>query len=382
MAHKSTTREPSYPEEKALYMAFELSKEKWLVRCSSGGKKFHQQQIRPGDEKRLEELLMRARSKLELAEDVRVFSVCEAGRDGFWPHRFLEKQGIENIVIDPASMDVKRHQRNAKNDGIDVRRLLSDLVRYHRYGDDDVWRVVRVPSEKDEDDRYLHRELERLKKERTQVRNGIRSMLATQGIQVVGSLRIFLNRPDQQSNWKGEPLQKRFKYVLEQKRERLELIEAQIAENKRIQREEAKSPTDEKLKKVEKMQTLKGIGLDSAWLITMELFGWRKFANRREVGGSVGLGGTPYDSGQMTREQGISKTGNKRVRARLIELSWLWLRYQPNSNLTKWFNARYSETGKRSKRIGIVAVARRLLIQLWHFVEHNVDPPGEIIVRP
>ena len=143
-----------------------------------------------------------------------------------------------------------------------------------------------------------------------------------------------------------------------------------------------KKPVSAKLAKVAKLQTLRGVGLDSAWLIVMELFGWRTFSNRREVGASVGLVGTPYDSGEMEREQGISKAGNQRVRTRLIELSWLWLRYQPNSDLTKWFNQRYAGTGKRAKRVGIVAVARRLLIQLWHFVEHDVNPKDAIIVNP
>jgi transposase len=142
-----------------------------------------------------------------------------------------------------------------------------------------------------------------------------------------------------------------------------------------------KNPTTPKLVKIAKLGRLRGIGVDSAWLLVMESLGWRDFRNRREVGGSVGLGGTPYDSGDSDREQGISKTGSARVRARLIELSWLWLRYQPNSSITRWFLSRYASQGKRAKRVGAVAVARRLMIQLWHFVEHDVCPPGAIIAK-
>jgi transposase len=306
-------------------------------------------------------------------------SCCEAGRDAFWVHRFLERLRIENIVVDAASMKVSRHGRRAKNDRIDAAQLLNDLVRYHR-GETDVWRVVRIPSEQDEDDRRPHREMERLKKERTQHRSRIQALLATQGVQVKGSLMRFLECVGLQPTWNGQRLAENLLAEIERERSRLELVESQIASIKEHQRKAVKTATTAKLQKVAKLTTLRGIGLDSAWLLEMELLGWREFSNRREVGGSVGLGGTPYDSGQMTREQGISKVGNSRVRARLIELAWLWLRYQPRSSVTQWFEKRFGAGGKRAKRVGIVAVARKLLIQLWHFVEHDVVPTGAIIV--
>ena len=380
MAHESTTQEESYANQGTLYMALELSKEKWGIRCSGGGCKAYDKTIAPNDEALMLAVLRRAKEKMELAEDARVVSCCEAGRDGFWVHRFLEGLGIENIVVDAASMKVSRHGRRAKNDKIDVRQLLNDLVRFHR-GDDDVWRVVRIPTEQDEDDRRPHRELGRLKKERTQHRCRILSLLATHGVQVKVNLMRFLECLGYQKIWNGQPLPEQLRAEIEREHSRLELVESQIKSIKALQRESVKKPTTVKLEKVAKLQTLRGIGLDSAWLLEMELLGWRKFSNRREVGGSVGLGGTPYDSGQMDREQGISKTGNARVRARLVELSWLWLRYQPKSSITIWFQKRFGAGGKRSKRIGIVAVARKLLIQLWHFVEHDVEPPGAIIVK-
>ena len=381
MAHESTTQPTCYPEEKKLYMALELSKAKWLVRCSSGGRKAHQDVVLPNDEGRMAALVRRAKEKLGLAEDAKVVSCYEAGRDGFWPHRFLERQGIENIVIDAASMKVSRQGRRAKNDRIDVKLLLNELIRFHR-GDEDVWRVVRVPSEEAEDDRRPHRELERLKKERTQHRNRVRSLLAIHGVQITGDLMKLLRDLDRVKIWNGQALPENIKAEIKREHRRLELVEADMADIQKYQRASVKRPASAKLEKVAKLQTLRGVGLDSAWLIVMELLGWRTFSNRREVGASVGLVGTPYDSGEMDREQGISKAGNRRVRTRLIELSWLWLRYQPNSDLTKWFRKRYAESGKRSKRIGIVAVARRLLIQLWHFVEHDVKPKDAIFVKP
>jgi len=319
-----------------------------------------------------------AKKKFGLPEDARVMSCCEAGRDGFWPHRFLVGLGIDNIVVDAASMKVSRRGRRAKNDKIDVRQLLNDLIRFHR-GDDDVWRVVRVPLEQDEDDRRPHRELGRLKKERTQHRNRILSLLATQGVHVMGNLNRFFEHLDSQKIWNGQALPKQLRAELEREHSRLELVESQISSIKASQLEAVKNPTNAKQEKVAKLQTLNGIGLDSAWLLEMELLGWRRFNNRREVGGSVGLGATPYNSGESEREQGISKAGNPRVRERLIELAWLWLRYQPKSNLTQWFNKRFSTGGKRAKKIGIVAVARRLLIQMWHFVEHDIVPCGAIV---
>ena len=359
-------------------MALELSKRSWRILCSAGGVKTFEKTIVPNDAAALREFLRRVKKKLGLAEDTRVVSCCEAGRDGFWVHRFLEREGVKNIVVDPASMKVSRRGRRAKNDRIDVRQLLRDLVRFYR-GDDDVWRVVRVPSEEDEDDRRPHRELARLKKERVQHRSRILSLLATQGVHVQGDLMVFLERLDRQKIWNGEPLPRHLKAEIEREHARLELVESQMRMIQAYQRECVKEAKTEKLAKVKKLQRLRGIGIDSAWVIAMEHLAWRKFSNRREVAGSVGLVGTPYDSGEMEREQGISKAGNALVRARLIELAWLWLRYQPRSDITIWYRRRFGEAGTRSRKRGIVAVARKLLIELWHYVEHDVVPPGAIV---
>jgi transposase len=380
MAQQATTHEAWYPTEEKLYVAFELSKKQWRVLCSAGGRKRHSGVMAPGSKKELVTILDRAKKKFGLAPDVRVLSCLEAGRDGFWPHWFLTELGIESLVVDASSMKVSRKGRRAKTDRIDAAQLLADLVRHDR-GDDDIWRVVHVPSREDEDHRHEHRELEQLKQERKRLVNQIRSLLATEGITVEGNLLRALEEPGALRNWKGRPLSPTVVWRLERKALRLTQIQSQIKEIQQHQVMCVKQAETVKLKKIAKLVRLRGIGVPSAWVLVMESLGWRQFNNRKQVGGSVGLVGTPYDSGESSREQGISKAGNARVRSLLVELAWLWIRYQPNSTITKWFNERYGGQGKRSKRIGIVAVARRLMIQLWHYVEHDVDPPGAIIAK-
>ena len=380
MAQQATTQKEWYPTEATLYVAFELSKEKWRVLCSSGGRKRHSGLMAPGSEAELGMILERARKKLGCSEDVRVLSCLEAGRDGFWPHWFLSMQGIENMVVDASSMKVSRKGRRAKTDKIDASRLLADLVRHDR-GDDDVWKVVHVPSREDETHRHEHRELEQLKQERKRHRNQVRSLLATEGVKVEGDLMRVLEKTADLRNWNGEPLSQWMLWRLERKTQRLAQVEEQIKEIEQHQVECVKRANTAKLEKIAKLERLRGIGVRSAWVLVMESLGWREFNNRKEVGGSVGLVGTPYDSGESFRELGISKAGNARLRSLLVELAWLWIRYQPESSITKWFNERYGGQGKRSRRVGIVGVARRLMIQLWHYVEHDVDPPGAIIAK-
>jgi len=380
MAHAKAAQNIEYEVGEVLYIAFELSAKQWKVRCSKGGRQASETTIPAKATGVLLKFVSHAKQKLGLPEDAAVLSCMEAGRDGFWVHRYVEELGFQNVIIDAASVEVSRHKRRAKTDKLDVRKLLTNLVRFHR-GDDDVWRVVHVPSEQDEDDRRLHRELERLKNERTQHRNRVWGLQATQGVSVVGSLMVFLKVLDRQRMWNGQALLPGLKAELEREHRRLLLVEEQIKSIEKEQRERVKTGETEKIRKVAKLRTLRGIGLDSAWLLTMEHFGWRQFNNRREVGASVGLAGTPFDSGQMVREQGISKAGNARMRERMVELAWLWVRLQPDSTISVWFHRRFPKGGKRARKVGITAVARRLLIQLWHFVEHDIEPPGAIIVN-
>jgi len=377
MALDSTTQSTPYPEARCLYMAMELSATKWRLALSTGGPRIREKSVGAGDGGRLLDEIRAAKKRFGLPDDARVISCYEAGRDGFWIDRLLSQFGIENVVVDAASMKVDRRARRAKTDKIDAKRLLADLIRHHR-GEKDVWKVVRVPSEEQEDKRRLHRNVERLKKEKTQHRSRVFSLLATQGVRP-GNLKVFLAELDAARIWDGKPLPPALKAEIEREWDRLRLVEEQIRAITKEQREQLKQAGSPELEKVKLLTRLRGIGLDSSWILVMEFFGWREFKNRGEVGGAAGLVGTPYDSGSSEREQGISKAGNPLVRTRMVELAWLWIRFQPHSELSQWFQRRFAGGGSRLRRAGIVAVARKLLIALWHLVEHGVVPQGAVI---
>jgi transposase len=377
MALTPATQTTPYPDALSLYMAIELSASKWRVALSAGGQRIREKTIPAGDREKLLGEIWAGKKRFGLAEDAKVLSCYEAGRDGFWVDRLLRGLGVENVVIDAASIKVDRRARRAKTDKIDARQLLANLIRHH-CGEKDVWRVVRVPSEEQEDKRRLHRDLERLKKEKTQHRARILSLLATQGVQPC-NLKAVLAELDAVSIWNGEPLPPALKAEIKRERDRLRLVEDQIRAITRQQRDQLKQPSSPELRMIKMLAMLRGIGIDSAWILVMEFFAWREFSNRGQVGGAAGLGGTPYNSGSTENEQGINKAGNPLVRTRMVELAWLWIRLQPHSELSQWFMRRFAGGGSRMRRVGIVAVARKLLIGLWHLVEHGAVPRGAII---
>jgi transposase len=316
----------------------------------------------------------KAKERFHLPEDVRVVSCYEAGRDGFWLHRYLLSIGIENQVVDSSSIEVNRRGRRAKTDRIDGDKLLTMVMR-DLGGERDVWSVVQVPSIEEEDARRLHRELERLKSERTGHRNRLQGLLVAQGMRLKPG-RDFLERLEKVSLWDGGALPVELKGELVREYERLRLVEEQIHSSEQVQDERLEQAQTEAMRQVVQLMSLCGIGKTSAWVFVMEFFGWRRFRNRREVGALAGLTGTPYDSGDSQRDQGISKAGNRRIRTLSIEIAWSWLRYQPQSKLSLWFKERFAGGGKRMRRIGIVALARRRLIALWQYLEHGLLPPG------
>jgi len=240
-----------------------------------------------------------------------------------------------------------------------------------------VWSVVRVPSEQDEDARHLHRGLEDLKKERTMHRNRIKGFLIQHGIKVSNpSHKRFLEQLEELRTWNGQQVPPDLKSKIIREYERLQMVEDQIKALEKVKTERLKNPDTDSLEKVVKLASLYGIGSVSSWTFVMEFFGWRQFQNRKEVGALAGLTPTPYDSGKSLREQGISKAGNQRIRGLAVEISWAWLRFQPQSKLSQWYMKRYANGGKRMRRIGIVAVARRLLIDLWRYLEYDKVPEG------
>lgn len=362
-----------------LYVALELSRKNWKVGFSDGKTpKIREVTIEAGDMERFRSEIEKAKKKFGLCESVRVRSCYEAGREGFWVHRALTGMGIENIVVDAASIEVNRRQRRTKTDRMDVQKLVRQLIRYWR-GEQEVWRVVRVPSREAEDRRQLHRDMEILKNERKQHRVRIQALLFTQGINAkVGP--HFLKKLDQLGCWDGEPIPSEMKHRIEAEYHRLQLVEVQIREAKKLQAQQIKAGTEDRvLEKVRKLQQLIGLGMGSSWIFVMELFGWRTFRNRRQVAGAIGLTPTPYNSGDSVREQGISRAGNRRVRKLSIEIAWCWLRLQPNSHLSQWYKQRFGSGGARMRRIGIVAMARRLVIDLWRYLESGTVPQGAVL---
>jgi transposase len=372
---KGTLKREDTTKETILYMPFELSDTKWKIAFSDGNKK----RLITMDARNLDQLqeeIEKAKDRFGLDDDVRIVSCYEAGRDGFWLHRYLLDCGIENVVVDSSSIEVNRRKRRAKTDRIDAVKLLRMLMRYHG-GERKVWSVVNVPGVEDEDGRNLNRELDVLKRERNMHRNRIGGLLIQQGIEVANpSRKRFLEELERLHTWDSKEIPSDLKARVVREHERLRFVEDQIRDLKREREERVKSAATPALRQVSQLRTLYGIGVTSSWDFVMEMFGWRKFKNRREVGAFPGLTPTPYDSGGSEHEQGITKNGRGRIRSLTIQISWGWLRFQPQSKLTQWFNERYAGGGKRMRRIGIVAVARKLLIALWRYLEYGEIPEG------
>jgi transposase len=367
-------------KEAILYIAFELSHRKWKLGFSNA-EKMRTVTIEARDLDKLHEEIEKAKQRFGLEGQIRVVSCYEAGRDGFWLHRYLLSCGIENVVVDSASIEVNRRKRRAKTDRIDVRMLLHKLLRYHG-GGQLVWSVVNVPSEEAEDGRQLHRELEVLKKERTMHRNRLKSLLIQQGIVVSNpSSRKFLIQLDSFQTWDGKELPTDLKSRIKLEHGRLRMVEEQIYTLGKEREKRVAAADTEAMKQVEQLMTLVGIGMNSSWKFVMEFFAWREFKNGKQIGALSGLTPTPYDSGASQREQGISKAGNERVRTLAVEMAWVWLRFQPQSKLSRWYTQRFAEGGKRMRRIGIVAMARRLLIDLWRYLEQGLVPEGARLVN-
>lgn len=365
-------------KKEVLHLAFELSQNKWKLGFSDG-KKVRFKTIVARDLDRLQEEIEKAKGRFLLEGDVRIVSCCEAGRDGFWLHRYLLSCGIENVVVDSSSIEVDRRKRRAKTDRIDAGKLLNMVIRYHG-GERLSWRVVRVPSMEEEDGRHLHRELEVLKKERTMHRNRIKGLLIQHGMAVKNPSGIrFLEGLESLKIWDGNPLPLDFKARIVREYDRLKMLEGQIYALRKERQSRLENAEDPSMRKVVQLMSLHGVGVQSSWKFVQEFFGWRQFKNRREVGSLAGLTPTPYDSGGIQREQGISKAGNKRIRTLAVEMSWVWLRFQPQSKLSQWYMERFAGGGKRMRRIGVVAMARKLLIDLWRYLEHGVIPEGVML---
>jgi len=360
-------------------LAIELSKKSWIVAVNTPlAEKISRHTLKPCDGKELLDLCERIRTRVarETKKRVEIVSCYEAGYDGFWLHRLLETHGIRNYVIDPASLQVDRRARRAKTDRVDVERLLRSLMAYLR-GEPKVWSVVRVPSVAEEDDRRLHRERGRLISERIQHVNRIKGLLAIHGIYNYQPLRRDrMQQLERLRSADGQRLPPRLKAEILRELKRLELIIGMIKtiEAERDAIASAKTETEHgSAKKIQELAKIKCIGSEFATTLVGEVF-YRSFDNRRQLASYVGLTPAHFQSGSMCRDQGISKAGNAKARTVMIELAWLWLRHQPDSPLSVWFRERVGKLKGRIRRITIVAVARKLLIGLWRYLETGLVP--------
>jgi transposase len=374
----NTATSDKYNIEPRLYLAFELGNKQWKVGSTIGlGQAPRLRTIVAGDLPQLQDEIGRAKRRFRLAEEVRVVSCYEAGRDGFWLHRYLLSEGIENVIVDSASLEVNRRKRRVKTDRVDARKLLTMLLRYHS-GEPKVWHVVRVPSLEQEDGRQLHRDLSSLKRERTRHINRIKGLLVSQGVR----LEIKKDFPEQVSEatlWDGNPLPPGMQARVRREFTRIQLVNQHIKALEAERRQIIRTASDPQTEMIRQLLHLRGIGPTSAWLFVKEFFGWRQFRNRRQVGALSGLTPTPHQSGDSYREQGIDKAGNRHIRAIAIEIAWAWLRFQPDSALSRWYQERFGHGNSRMRRIGIVALARKLLIALWRYLETGEVPEGAVL---
>jgi transposase len=375
------TGAPAATEYATVHLVFELSKAKWKLGITlPESQKMSRYTIDGGDLPALSGRLAAARSKAERSgKPVRIMSCFEAGLDGHWLHRWLTEQGVISYEVDPSSIEVSRRARRAKTDRIDLDKLMRAFLAYLR-GEPRVCSMVHVPTVEEEDRKRRTRERERLLNERTAHTNRIKALLFGQGVRDVMPLKPgFVASLAKMRTGDGRELPPQLKEEIVREHERLCLLHKQFlaleAKSKAELRVAAPGSAEAK---IVQLVDLKSIGPVGGQQLVNEAF-YRPFNNRRQVGSYFGLAGTPYDSGESRREQGISKAGNWRARKLAIELSWLWLRHQPGSELSLWFHQRVGNMKGRIRRITIVAVARKLMVALWQYLTTGVVPKGAVL---
>ena len=364
-----------------IFVAIELSQKTWLVTLHSPERdRISRHKLEGGDDAGLLALIerVRARAAGKLGTAPQVVSCYEAGYDGFWLHRLLSGAGITNLVFDPASIAVEQRSRRAKTDRIDGELLLRTLMAYLR-GEPRVVRIVRVPSVEQEDARRASRERDRLIKEQTAHTNRIKALLRLVGMAVGNPRRgDWLGWLARQRDWQGGPVPPHLLAEVKREHARLMLVREQLGALEQASASSAACVPAQMAERRDLLQRLKALGPAFATTLTNEVF-YKDFRNRREVGSYCGLTPSPWRSGGIDREQGISKAGNPRARLKAIELAWLWLRHQPDSELSQWFAARTANASKRIRRIAIVALARKLIVALWRYLTTGLVPEGAVM---
>ena len=361
-----------------LYLAFELGNTEWTLGIATHLEDAPILRVVPArDLGQLDAALLQANTQLGCPVDAPIHSCYEAGRDGFWLHRYLLSRGIHNVVVDSSSIEVNRRRRRAKTDRLDARKLVTMLMRATA-GERDVWHVVRVPSAADEDRRHVHRELLTARRDRARLTNRIKGLLASHGVPLA-TLRTLPAHLATARLWDGSPLPLHCVARLTREWDLVGQYTARLRALRAARTALLRVSDDPAIAQVRRLVQLRGVGPDSAWLYVMEFFAWRQFRNRREVGGLAGLTDTPYQSGDVDHQQGISKAGNRWVRALAVNTAWAWLRYQPQSALACWYRQKFGHGPGRLRKVGIVALARKLLIAFWRYLETGVVPEGAVL---
>jgi transposase len=377
----STIDTPTADHYGTIFVAIELSQRSWLVTLHSPDRdRISRHKLEGGDHAGLLALIesVRARAVRKLGSVPKAVSCYEAGYDGFWLHRLLTAAGITNFVFDPASIAVEQRGRRAKTDRIDGELQLRTLMAYLR-GEPRVVRIVRIPTVEQEDARRVSRERDRLVKEQTAHSNRIKALLRLQGMAVGNPRRSdWLSWLERQRDWQGHPMPPHLLAEVAREHARLMLVREQLAVLE-LPPAAAQAPaTAQMAERRDLLLRLKGLGPVFAATLANEVF-YKDFRNRREVAGYCGLAPSPWRSGGIDREQGISKAGNPRARLKAVELAWLWRRHQPNSALSRWFAARTANASKRIKRIAIIALARKLIVALWRYLTTGLVPDQAVM---
>ena len=361
--------------EPTVYVSFELGARQWKLGLTAGfGIEPWVQTVGARDWPAVHRVLQRARARFGVPPTARVVSCYEAGRDGFWIHRALLAQGVMNRVVDSASIEVNRRSRRTKTDRIDARKLVQMLVRAC-LGEAGVWREVHVPPMDAEAARHVSRERSELVAEQTRVTNQVQSVLTTYGAGLPKHRKGAWWKTVR--DWSGAALPAEVQARVARLEKRRAFVASQLTEVEATQhqRREAASPDGA----LRQLVRLKGIATTSALVLLDEGLVWRAFRNRHQVGGFVGFRPVPYTSGEQVRDQGIDRAGNRRLRAVSIQLAWNWVRWQPGSVLTCWYTRCFARRGARSRRVGIVALARKLLIALWRYTTAGIVPEGAVM---
>jgi transposase len=363
-------------DESILYVAFELGKREWKLAVTSGfGRAPWLRTVPSGDLAAVERVVQQARERFGVAATARVVSCYEVGRDGFWIDRALRARGIANRVVDSASIEVNRRARRTKTDRIDALKLVMMLVRVWS-GERRVWAEVRVPPVAVEAARHRSRERTALTQEQTRLRNQMGSWLTTWGCRVPARTRQAGAWWTTVRDWADAPLPSAVQTRIARAAARLALIAEQIGEIEADQATATRAAAPASA--LARLVQLKGIATTSASVLLDEGIVWRAFANRRQVGGLLGFAPAKYDSGASSRDQGITRAGNARLQSVMVQLAWGWVHWQRQSALTRWYQERFGR-GKRTRKVGIVALARKLFIALWRYVTDGVLPMGTVL---